>query len=160
MSFDQAKRRRTYVLRGFPDFPGLTVHCRKPGFRALRELGEAVLVLGEDLSGDGLSGDAKLAAWEPLFTALQRSVLRWDLIDEGRAVPVADLPDQDWEFLLTLTREWYRRVVLRIDDSEPPHGGNDPEPDVTKQALGEPGIDEEWLSQLPVTAVEPDEVVA
>lgn len=123
MAYDQSKRRALYVLRFDEDteLAGLEVACRKPGYRATRLLQSAVLALGDDLTGTGLAGDALMAAWLPLFTALQRSVCRWNLIDNGRSVPVSGLLDQDIPFLLMLARTWYEQVVRHqpgIDESE------------------------------------------
>lgn len=157
MSFDQDKRRRTYGLRFDDDYPGLVVQCRKPGYRALRELTSAVLVLGDDLTGQGLSGATVLEAWDDLFSALERSVVQWNLTDSGQAVPLSQLLDQDWEFLLTVAKAWYREVVQRPPEKRPQPrpqaGGNlDEEPESGEAPLpptiGEDGTDEEWLAQF------------
>lgn len=178
MSFDQAQRRPTFVLHFDDDYPGLEVHCRRPGFRPLRTLAEAVLVLGDDLDGRGLSGDDKLTAFEPLFTAFAQCVRRWNLVDEGRAVPLAALLDQDWEFLHSLARTWYREVVPGqrpqvldhpqpvdepVDGPEPDDepGAHDQDGAVPPSPWGQPGTDEEWLGQfdtrtLPAPELTPD----
>lgn len=161
MSFDQDKRRKTYALSGFENYPGLTIHCREPGYRAMRELGAAVLVLGDDLTGAGLAGDALLDAFEPLFTALERSVIRWDLLDGGRTVPLSQLQDQDLEFLLEITRTWYERVVQGRHPQPVDNPGDNPLEDYSMPAaagpvpdsplpptIGEDGTDEEWLAQF------------
>ena len=162
MAFDQDKRRRTYVLP-FGDrtgLRGLEVAVRKPGFKALRRLASAVLVLGDDLEGPGVVGLDKLNAEADLFSALRSSVVSWNLVDRGRPVPVADMLTQDRELLLILARAWYR-IVVQADESEPeqPAESNDPQPvdePVDNPApelpptIGAPGVDEEWLAQLPV----------
>lgn len=184
MSFDQSKRRSTFVLYFDEDFPGLEVHCRQPGYRPLRTLAQAVLALGDDLDGRGMSGDAKLEALEPLFSAFAQCVRRWNLVDEGRAVPLTELLDQDWQFLLVLARAWYRQVVPGqrpravdyaqagdssvdeqdgVTDVELPGepGAGDEDGSVPPSPWGEPGTDEEWLGQfatktMPEHPEEPD----
>lgn len=168
MSFDQDKRRRTYGLRFDDDYPGLVVQCRKPGYRALRELTSAVLVLGDDLTGQGLSGATVLEAWDDLFSALERSVVQWNLTDSGQAVPLSQLLDQDWEFLLTVAKAWYREVVQRPPEKRPqprPQAGDnldDEEPESGETPLpptiGEDGTDEEWLAQIRTVPIPPEPV--
>jgi hypothetical protein len=169
MSFDQDKRLRTYALTDFEQYPGLTIHCREPGYRATKELGAAVLVLGDDLMGQGLAGDALLDAFEPLFTAMGRSITRWNLLDGGVTVPLSQLQDQDLEFLLDITRTWYEVVVQGkrpqlvdnpVDDqlsaSTEPLAGQDGS---ILPTVGEDGTDEEWLTQFasfPPLPVDPD----
>jgi hypothetical protein len=122
MGFDQNQRRRVFDLR-FREFPGLTVSMRKPGFAALEQLSDAVLVLGDDLDGSGkpISGTTLINAWYDLFSAFADSLVGWDLIDDGRAVPATrdGVFAQDLEFLSTLTRVWYR-VVVPAPNQDPP----------------------------------------
>lgn len=162
MAFDQDRRRRTYVLP-FGDrtgLRGLEVAVRKPGFKALRKLASAVLVLGDDLEGPGVVGLDKLNAEADLFAALRTSVVSWNLVDRGRPVPIGDMLTQDRELLLTLARAWYR-IVVSADESETeqPAADDDPQPvdepvDSPELGLpptiGAPGVDEEWLAQLPI----------
>lgn len=182
MSFDQSQRRPTFVLNFDEQFPGLEVHFRRPGYRPLKTLAGAVLVLGDDLEGRGLSGDAKLDAFEPLFTAMASCVRRWNLVDEGRAVPLTELLDQDWEFLLVLAKAWYREVVPARRDRpravdyaqavdspvDNPEAGPDPATEGLKlgapgpldpsapSSWGEPGTDEEWLGQFAMHDMPPE----
>lgn len=86
MSFDQDSRRRTYELP-FRPYPGLTVWVRKPSFAALESLTDAVAHLGEDLSGDRLATPEKLRWWGVLFRSFAASLVGWNLIDRGAAVP-------------------------------------------------------------------------
>lgn len=156
VGFDQAGRRMTYALT-FRPYPGLTVWCRKPGYAALEDLTDAVIHLGEDFAGDRIAGDDRVRWWGALFRALRRSVVDWNLTDHGRSVPVADLLDQDPDFLLALARTWYAVVVLRdeaaatapeVDDTA------DPEEDDVEDL-------EHQLADLPVRIVElPDDVPA
>lgn len=157
MSFDQGKRRRTYALR-FKTYPGLEISFRQPGFLALDWLREATLSLGDDLGGDGLSGDALLDAWRPLFDAVADSVVKWNLTDNGRAVPVSRILNQDWPFLLDIARVWYFAVVQRTDGIIAPE-----KPAASDSAADSPwpvqdadapddepfGVDEEYLAQIP-----------
>lgn len=161
MAFDQDGRRRTYVLP-FGDrtgLRGLEIAVRKPGFRALRKLAAAVLVLGDDLEGPGVVGLDKLNAEADLFSALRSSVVSWNLVDRGRPVAVADMLTQDRELLLTLARAWYRIVVSADENAETPAPTpSDPQPvdepvdssDALPPTIGAAGVDEEWLAQLPV----------
>jgi hypothetical protein len=153
MTFDQSSRRRVYAL-DFKPYPGLVVRCRKPSFRALTDLAEVVLVLGDDLSGEDLSGDIRLSAWTRLFSAFADSLVSWTLIDDGRAVPatVDGVLAQDTMFLLDLARTWYTVVVPdQTDHTQPAEHGDDAE-DVDD-------IEDE-LSRLPVTLLPaPDDEV-
>lgn len=155
MAFDQGTRRRVFEL-DFKPYPGLVVRCRKPGFTALLQLSDAVLELGDDLSGDGLTGVAKLAAWDKLFRAFAKSLVSWTLLDRGHAVPATrkGVLDQDIEFLLALVRTWYVVVV--------PHQPVREAPPAPVAAPSEPEIDEARLADLPVTelpSVEDDVLV-
>jgi hypothetical protein len=59
--------------------------------------------------------------------------------------------EQDPEFLLELARTWYYVVVLADPDA-----GEQAEPVIPEaEDDGEPVIDEEWLSQLPMGPVPP-----
>lgn len=160
MGFDQDERRRVYDLR-FQQYGGLLVRVRKPGFSAFAQLTEAVLVLGDDLSGVGIAGTDKLAAWRDAFEAFAESLVSWDLTDRGRAVPVIrkSVLKQDLPFLLALTRTWYAAVVQRPDaldddtssDGELPTDHSDvewPGDDPAHSPEAEYAVDEEYLSQL------------
>lgn len=173
MSFDQAKRRRVYALRFSDQFPGLVIQCRKPGYLPFRKVAQAVLALGDDLSGRGMPGDALLEAWAPLLEAFQASIVRWNLLDDGRSVPVSRLLDQDWEFLVATGRAWYRDVVIRFEGADRPQGVDEPVDNSPEDypvpaqhqdtqlppTIGEPGTDEEWLTQFAMhePPPEPDE---
>jgi hypothetical protein len=156
MSFDQDRRRRTYELP-FRPYPGLTVWVRKPSFAALESLTDAVAHLGEDLSGDRLATPEKLRWWGVLFRAFAASLVGWDLIDRGVAVPatVDGVLAQDHPFLMALSHAWYYAVVLRSED-EPAQPDTPPAP--------EPPDDvdeiEAQLADIPVTVTEPDLVSA
>lgn len=157
--FDQDRRRAVYALR-FTPYPGLVVHTRKPGFRALERLVRAVSVLGSDLDGEGASASERIRAWGALHRAFAESLVGWTLADRGRPVPatLAGVLAQDPDFLLEIGRTWYRVVALAEQASAPapvepvtedvslPNPDDDPDSDPD----GEPGVDEEWLSQLPV----------
>jgi len=160
MAFDQDKRRRTYVLP-FGErtgLAGLEVATRKPGFKALRKLASAVLVLGDDFEGPGITALDKLEAEADLFTALRMSTVSWNLVDRQRPIPLADMLTQDRELLLTIARAWYR-IVVRHDESSSAEEteGEDPQPvddDVDNPVPViipglDPDVDEEWLAQLP-----------
>lgn len=160
MAFDQDKRRRTYVLP-FGErtgLAGLEVATRKPGFKSLRKLASAVLVLGDDFEGPGVTALDKLEAEADLFTALRMSTVSWNLVDRQRPIPLADMLTQDRELLLTIARAWYRIVVQRDessageevvdDDPQPVDGDVDNSVPVIIPGL-DPDVDEEWLAQLP-----------
>lgn len=158
MSFDQDQRRKVYQL-AFRPYRGLRISVRKPNFGALVALTRAVLVLGDDFDGDGLSGTDKLDAWEDLFGAFADSLVGWDLTDRGRAVPATreGVFAQDHAFLLALTRTWYTVVVLAEELPD-----EDAAPEQREQAPDEPAeaeLDEEYLAQLgAMAAVLPEPV--
>lgn len=162
MAFDQDKRRQTYVLP-FGErtgLAGLEVATRKPGFKALRKLASAVLVLGDDFEGPGVTALDKLEAEADLFTALRMSTVSWNLVDRQRPIPLADMLTQDRELLLTIARAWYRIVVQRdelaadeetedeLDDPQAVDDDVDNSVPVIIPGL-DPDVDEEWLAQLP-----------
>lgn len=153
MSFDQDRRRKVYQL-AFRPYRGLRISVRKPGFGALVALTRAVLVLGDDFDGDGLSGTDKLDAWEDLFGAFADSLISWDLTDRGRAVPATreGVFAQDHEFLLALARTWHAVVVLAEPTPDEPERPG-PESEFEDHADRgweplEPELDEEYLAQL------------
>lgn len=157
MSFDQDRRRRVYPLR-FREFGGLTVRLRKPGWSATTKLTSAVLVLGDDLDGPGIPASGKVAAWTQLFEAFADSLVSWDLVDRGHAVPATreGVLAQDFTFLLALARTWYLVVVPAEDVDDEPDDAV-PDPEVSEPA--EPELDEEYLAQLGAKATvlpEPD----
>lgn len=161
MAYDQDRRRRVYPLR-FRDFGGLLVQTRKPGFVAFEKITAAVLVLGDDLEGPGLSVTARMPAWRSLFEAFADSLVSWDLTDRGHPVPatLAGVLSQDFKFLLALARTWYIVVVQHDENAETPAPTpSDPQPvdePVDNPApelpptIGAPGVDEEWLAQMAV----------
>lgn len=145
MSFDQDRRRKVYPLR-FREYGGLLVQLRKPGWSAMLKLTDAVLMLGDDLEGPGLPASGKVAAWTQLFEAFADSLVSWDLLDRGHAVPATQdgVLSQDFHFLLALARTWYMVVVQASEQDDTPEetGQQDaPEP-------AEPEFDEEYLAQL------------
>lgn len=111
---DQSTRRAAYKLR-FEEFGDLRVRMRAPSFRGLKLLRRAVAVLGDDLGGEHLDGEARLDGWDLLFAAFTDALLDWDLTDRGRPVPATweGVQGQDVDLLLPLVAAWYRRVVLR-----------------------------------------------
>lgn len=148
MAFDQDSRRRVYALN-FKPYPGLVVRCRKPSFGALTRLTAAVLLLGDDLSGEGLESQVRLTAWRKLFRAFADSLVGWNLTDHGRPVPPtrAGVLDQDLEFLLALTRTWYVLVV-------PHHGRMENlarKKPKRKRLRTAPSADDDRLADLPIT---------
>lgn len=161
MSFDQDRRRTVYPLR-FREYGGLLVRLRKPGWSAMLKLTDAVLVLGDDLEGPGLPASGKVAAWTQLFEAFADSLVGWDLLDRGRAVPatVDGVLGQDFHFLLALARTWYV-VVVQAEDraAEPEHEEPDTQfedhadRDWDLPESAEPELDEEYLAQLGARAV-------
>lgn len=161
MSFDQDRRRTVYPLR-FREYGGLLVRLRKPGWSAMLKLTDAVLVLGDDLEGPGLPASGKVAAWTQLFEAFADSLIGWDLLDRGRAVPatVDGVLAQDFHFLLALARTWYIVVVQAEDRAVEPesiHESDDRftnhEPEEQFTSPEEPELDEEYLAQLGAKAV-------
>jgi hypothetical protein len=151
MSFDQDRRRTVYPLR-FREYGGLLVRLRKPGWSAMLKLTEAVLVLGDDLEGPGLPASGKVAAWTQLFEAFADSLVGWDLLDRGRAVPATldGVLGQDFHFLLALARTWYVVVVQAEDRTVEPEQEEEP---VAPPEPAEPEFDEEYLAQLGAKAV-------
>lgn len=162
MSYDQDQRRKIYAL-DFTPYPGLTVTMRKPGFAALDTLTRAVLVLGTDFEGRGLSATDQMAGWRDLFDALADGLVGWNLTDGGRAVPATreGVLAQDLPFLLALARTWHTMVVMapegaqefgrgiaEAEDRERPPV--DPTPD---GALNE--HDTAWLESFQTTTVVP-----
>jgi hypothetical protein len=117
---DQSTRRTAYRLR-FEDLDGLVVRVRKPSFRGLKKLARVVGVLGDDLRGQRVDGQARLDAWELLFAAFADALIDWDLTDGGKPVPATrkGVYGQDVELLLTITTAWYRQVVLRSERPAP-----------------------------------------
>jgi len=155
MSFDQDRRRRIYELP-FRPYPGLTVWVRKPSFAALESLTDAVAHLGEDLSGDRLATPEKLRWWGVLFRSFAASLVGWNLIDRGAAVPatVDGVLAQDHEFLMAVSHAWYYAVVLRTETP--------PQPDAPAPEPPDDDVDdlEAQLADIPVTVAEPDLVPA
>lgn len=165
MSFDQDQRRRVYPLR-FTQYGGLVVRVRKPGWAAFERLTNAVLVLGDDLSGAGLAAVERMPAWRELFKAFADSLVAWDLTDRGRPVPATrkGVLAQDFHFLIALARTWYIVVVQNDDAAElataRKNGNvdlpqNDPQP-VDNQPEDQdtgPEVDEEWLAQFPTQPI-------
>jgi hypothetical protein len=156
VSFDQDRRRTVYPLR-FREYGGLLVRLRKPGWSAMLKLTDAVLVLGDDLEGPGLPASGKITAWTQLFEAFADSLIGWDLLDRGHAVPatVDGVLAQDFHFLLALARTWYVVVIapdrddaddVELDTSRFVSDANDSRP-------AEPELDEEYLAQLGAKAV-------
>lgn len=153
MSFDQDRRRTVYPLR-FREYGGLLVRLRKPGWSAMMKLTDAVLVLGDDLEGPGLPASGKVTAWTQLFEAFADSLIGWDLLDRGRAVPatVDGVLAQDFHFLLALARTWYVVVVQAEDRAVEPERQDEIE-DLDLPEPAEPELDEEYLAQLGARAV-------
>lgn len=152
MAFDQDSRRRVYEL-DFKPYPGLIVRCRKPSFDALAELTDAVLLLGDDLSGELLPGAERIAAWRGLFRAFADSLVGWTLFDRDHAVPATrkGVLSQDLEFLLDIARTWYLVVVQHQEQTapqEPPREDPPAEPEVE-----EDDDTEDRLSALPIFAL-------
>jgi hypothetical protein len=114
--FDQTSRRKVYVLR-FAEFDGLLVSVRRPSFREVELLHHAVSILGETLDGNLSPVDDRIPALGSLFRAFAGSLMRWDLRDDGALVPTteAGVLAQDYEFLWTVARAWYRQVVIGRD---------------------------------------------
>lgn len=150
MGFDQDVRRRVFELK-FKPYPGLIVWCRKPGYAALAKLSDAVLSLGNDLTGTRLAGPDKLAWWGVLFKAFAKSLVAWNLTDGGRAVPATKraVLDQDAAFLLAVVRTWYMVVVPHQEqpDTEETLDSATPDDDETAER-------EARLAGLPVTVSE------
>lgn len=158
MAFDQDNRRRVYEL-DFRPYPGLIVRCRKPSFRALDALTEALLLLGDDLSGEQLPGSTRITAWRKLFRAFADSLISWTLFDRDRAVPATrkGVLSQDLEFLLDMARTWYAVVVQLQEQPTPPAPREDP-PTAADPEVDEADDLEARLAALPVTAL-PAELV-
>lgn len=118
---DQARRRNTYELVfRFPDDTPLTVMCRKPSFLGMRLLVGAERLLGVDMGGSALSHTERVEALSPVVRAFAGSLLRWNLRDGAVPVPatLAGVEAQDYELVVMLVTEWYRKVVLRLDRAE------------------------------------------
>lgn len=157
MAFDQDSRRRVYEL-DFKPYPGLVVRCRKPSFGALAKLTDAVLLLGDDLSGEQLPGTERIAAWRTLFRAFADSLTGWTLFDRDRAVPATrkGVLSQDLEFLLALTRTWYVVVVQHREEPTPPPQ----QPPSAAPAESDPADEfEDELANLPITALPEQDLV-
>lgn len=142
----------------FKPYPGLIVRCRKPSFGALDLLTEAVLDLGDDLSGELLPGRKRIKAWRTLFHAFADSLVSWTLFDRDRAVPATrdGVLAQDLEFLLAIVRTWYTVVVP--DQPEPQR----PPAPATAPAVDElelPTDFEDELAVLPVIDIAEDALV-
>jgi hypothetical protein len=150
MAFDQDSRRRTYELN-FRPYPGLIVRCRKPSFGALDKLTNAVLVLGDDLSGEHLPGSARIKAWRKLFRAFADSLVSWGLSDNGYAVPATreGVLSQDHEFLLEVVRTWYAVVVQHQNEPSRPAPREDRPVVAEVEDDGLTGFEDE-LAALPV----------
>jgi hypothetical protein len=118
--FDQSTRRRVYEL-SFERYGGLIVRTRKPSFRGLEMLADAVDVLGEQLISTARPLDERVWATGRLVRAFADSLMGWGLFDEGRAVPATldAVLSQDDAFLIDVARMWYRRVVMLIDTEQP-----------------------------------------
>lgn len=153
MGFDQDRRRKIYEL-AFRQFGGLRCQMRKPGFGAFARLHAAVLVLGDDLEGDGLAGADRMAGWSDLIDAFADSLVSWDLTDRGRPVPATrkGVRSQDLPFLLALARTWYVMVV-QAPEGEPAERSSPAEPDTE---AGDPGEVANWLESIPTTTAPPE----
>lgn len=154
MAFDQGSRRRVYEL-DFRPYPGLIVRCRKPSFGALDKLTDAVLTLGDDLSGEHLPGSTRIRAWRKLFRAFADSLVSWGLSDQGYAVPATrkGVLSQDHEFLLEVVRTWYMVVVQHQAQPAPPAPREDP-PTAAAAVEDDDLTDfEDELAALPVTDI-------
>lgn len=153
MAFDQTRRRKTYELTMRP-YPGLTVWCRKPGFTALEELSGALLALGDDFDGPRLVSSDRVRWWGVLFRAFARSLLAWNLVDDGRPVPAteAGVLAQDPEFLLALARTWYWTVVMHTEQPEPPaESTREDDTDDRTDETDEAAELEAHLADIPIT---------
>jgi hypothetical protein len=159
VGFDQQTRRKVYALP-FRPYPGLTVWCRKPGFTALEDLTDAVLALGDDLAGERLPSPERVRWWGVLHRAFAASLVGWDLLDGGHAVPATEdgVLAQDPGFLLAVSRAWYYAVVLRDEQTDEIARADPEPPDI-------PDVDEideleSRLADIPVTVHEPEPVPA
>jgi len=143
--YDQSRRRTTYDLV-FAKYPGLTASVRKPSYRGLVLLSRAEEVLGVDFSGARLSSTARIEAIAPVIDAFAEALVRWDLVDDGVAVPAtrAGIEAQDYEFVVDMVLTWYRRVVLRVEREE----AETPKPD-TSRFVSEANDLEDELAALP-----------
>lgn len=114
-AFDQASRRQVYTL-SFELYGGMVVLARKPSFRGLELLAHATSVLGERLDSMTRPIGDRIDAWGSLFRAFAEALVWWDLRDNGISVPATldGVLSQDHEFLLEISRMWYRRVALHI----------------------------------------------
>lgn len=152
-SFDQSARRRVYEMN-FERYGGLIVRARKPSFRGLELLADAVGVLGEQLTSNARPLGERIWAVGQLVRAFADSLVSWDLFDEGRAVPATldGALSQDDAFLIDVARMWYRRVVMLIDTEQPS--------ELTPESEQEDELPtfEEELAQLKTFRREPAEV--
>jgi len=129
----------------FEEFPGLTIRVHRANFTGLLAVAEAMPVLRRAKSRRDVFDLPTLRAWRKLCTALGDALVSWDLLNGAEPVPATarGLMSQDYPFIMTVAHAWSQAT------SRPPAAATPAAPVPVEPT--EPEIDEEWLSQLPIT---------